>query len=112
MITVQRISKVQTFVDAIGNQNFLWGAAEDGVLNGGTTVTASITNPGADDLTVTIQVQAARLGVWVSYATTVTCPTGSKSIVLTQVSGYAMRFKGNTVAGAGAYMTTSVEVQA
>lgn len=112
MITVQRISLVTSFVDVIGNKNFIWGAAEDGVLNGGTTVTATVTNPGADDLVVTIQVQAVRGGPWVSYIATVTCPTGTTSIALTQVSGYAMRFKGNTVAGAGATMTTSVEVQA
>ena len=111
-LTVQRISQVTFLVDAFGNANFVWGAAEDGALNGGTSVAATLENSGVNDITLTIYTQAVRGGPFVAYAATVACLAGvTTSVALTSVSGYGMRFEAKTAAGTS-LLLTSVQVQA
>ena len=89
----------------------IWGAAEDGTLNGGTRLLAVVDNQNANDaVTVTISVQATRGSAFVANANTVNVPASTAvSIAITGLSGYAMRFEGTTVLSAD--VETSVQVE-
>jgi hypothetical protein len=92
----------------------IWGNAEDGALNGGTRLLATVQNASAVEvLTVQISVQSTPGAPFVPSATTVSVPTSSTvSIAITGLSGYAMRLKGiYPPASNGAAVTTAVQVE-
>lgn len=96
----------------------LWGAAEDGVLNNGTRLTALVSNQCvAQPLTVRISVQATPGSAFVPNAVTVNVPAntapgaGMVNIALTGLSGYAIRLEGKFPIGVNDYVETSVQVE-
>lgn len=96
----------------------LWGTDEDGVLNGGTRLTALVNNQcDAQPLTVRISVKATRESAFVPNAVTVNVPAnappgaGMVNIALTGLSGYAIRLEGKFPPGTQDYVETSVQVE-
>lgn len=105
---VGRVASVNESADTI-----LWGLAEDGVLNGGTQLSAEIDNKNsAVILNVTIWVQSVHQGKFVPLATVYPCaPSTQTNISLTVLAGYAMRLTGKFAAANTGDVTTSVQVQ-
>ena len=92
----------------------IWGIAEDGVLNGGTRLLATVQNASAvESLTVQISVQSTRGAPFVPNLSTVNVAGGSTvSIAITGLAGYAMRLEGTyTAPSNGADVTTAVQVE-
>lgn len=90
----------------------LWGNEDDAALNGGTRFSATITNPDAANLVVTILVKSTIDSPFVPNTTTVTCSTGDTRIDVTDLVGWGARLTGKFAAGpAKPDITVSVQVQ-
>ena len=111
MGTTQRMLPVMINVADV--YKALWGAAEDGALNGGTRLSATVDNKSAnDDLTVQISVQATPGSAFVPNATTVKVVASTAvSISITGLSGYAMRLEGKYPNMASGDVETSVQIE-
>ena len=108
----QRMLPVTTTVG--DNYEIIWGNAEDGALNGGTRLLATVQNASVGNvLTVQISVQSTPGAPFVPNATTVNVPVGDTvSIAITGLAGYAMRLEGTYPAMSnGAAVTTAVQVE-
>lgn len=106
----QRMLPVTTNVAAA--YKVIWGNAEDGVLNGGTRLLATVQNANAGGaLTVQISVQPTPGAPFVPNVATVNVPLSSTvSIAITGLAGYAMRLEGRYAAG-NDFVTTAVQVE-
>lgn len=112
MATVTQRMLTTQFSTNSTNYVVLWGEAEDGVLNGGTSLCASIENKGANALTVQILVQATADAKFVANTSSYTCPAGVVTrIDITGLVGYAARLQGKLAAGTTGIADIAVQVQ-
>lgn len=109
--TTQRMLERSITVDNV-TATVLWGDAEDGVLNGGTSLCTSFDNTDpANAVTVSIWVQATIDAPFIANTATVPCPANTKTrIDITGIVGYAARLTGLSAA-APVVAKVAVQVQ-